>query len=278
MVALPSCTAEDYAGWGWVGGNLAALERCPNPRCAPSCRRARVRRLDHQRRRRAAVGSRAAVLGAVGGAGTGIAVHDVRRRRCAGWRRARGSDPRLRPAQRVRRRGVRGRLPVHRGQRRAGAGLGRRSFRGAFRAGARLFVSAVRSRAHGDRAARPGSAAGGLQGGRAERRRGAGRGPSRGAGGRPARVQSAEFRDGRSRAPHGARADRDRRAGSGRARARRRAGDGAPVVARVLRDQSGRPAPRGRDVRVPLFEGVATGGPDRRAGGVTSPGEINRSI
>ena len=46
-------------------------------------------------------------------------------------------------------------------------------------------------------------------------------------------VPGAEFRDGRPRAPHGARADRDRRAGSGRARARRHAGDGAPVVARV---------------------------------------------
>ena len=33
---------------------------------------------------------------------------------------------------------VRGRLPVHRGQRRARAGLGRRAFRGAFRARARL--------------------------------------------------------------------------------------------------------------------------------------------
>ena len=35
------------------------------------------------------------------------------------------------------------------------------------------------------------------------------------------------LRDGRSRAPHGARADRDRRAGFGRARARRHAGDGS---------------------------------------------------
>ena len=64
--------------------------------------RARVRRLDHQRRRRAAVGRRAAVLGAVGRARPGPAVHELRGRRRAGRRRRRAPDPGVRAVDRAR--------------------------------------------------------------------------------------------------------------------------------------------------------------------------------
>ena len=60
--------------------------RRPSGRSASRCeppRRPRLRRLDHQRRRRAPMGRRPAVLGAVGRARPRCPVHDLRRRRRA---------------------------------------------------------------------------------------------------------------------------------------------------------------------------------------------------
>ena len=93
--------------------------------------RARVRRLDHQRRRRAAVGGRAAVVGDVGCTRAGAAVHLLCGRRSAGRARGRPPDPGVLAADRgpapAR---LSAWLPVHRGQRRALARLGPCGVRG----------------------------------------------------------------------------------------------------------------------------------------------------
>ena len=72
--------------------------------CAAHARRARLRRLDHERRRRAAVGRRAAVVGAVDGARARAALHALRDRRRERPQRARRADPGVRaPRRRARR-------------------------------------------------------------------------------------------------------------------------------------------------------------------------------
>ena len=64
--------------------------------CAADARRARLRRLDHERRRRAAMGRRAAVVGAVDGARARASVHALRDRRRQRRHRARRADPGVR--------------------------------------------------------------------------------------------------------------------------------------------------------------------------------------
>ena len=142
-------------------------------RDGPASGRARLRRLDHQRGRRAAVGRGAAVVGAVDGARARAAVHGLRARRrdarTTSWPAQipvfvdTAADPEARYDVG---------LPLHRRQRRARARLGR--------GGVRARPAARRSRSCGSAATRVLVCTIPLDLGRPRARRGADRGGQRG--------------------------------------------------------------------------------------------------
>ena len=182
---------------------------------SPALRRTRLRRLDHQRRRRAPVGGGATAVGAVGGAGHRAALHQLRHRRGARRRCRAPADPGLRGALRRSRRPLSARLPLHRGQRCAGGRLGSRP-------GSRPACCDTLRFVHGrcdrmldaHRAAAIWGDHGRGQGRRAECRNqirgGRHRRPAR----RARRFRRSQPGHGRSRAPHCVRPDRHRRAGT----------------------------------------------------------------
>ena len=188
---------------------------------APAARRARLRRLDHQRRRRAAMGRRAAVLGAVDGPLSGAALHRLRGRRSARSPTCRRADPGLPNAEP---RDPDARYDV--GCLYIGVNDVRSLDWDAAAFEARLHVRALafvaercdRTLAR-DRAAAAGPAAGRRQGSRRSTRSSpAARGRARRPGRRPRRLRRPQPRDGRPRPPDRVRPDRDRRARAGGAR------------------------------------------------------------
>ncbi|CAA9472517.1 MAG: hypothetical protein AVDCRST_MAG69-197, partial [uncultured Solirubrobacteraceae bacterium] len=222
-----------------------------------------ARGLDHQRRRRAAVGRGAAVVDAVARARARAAPDQPRRRRRLGGRSPAHPDPPARAPQRAAARALRPGMPLHRRQRRPPPRMGRGRLRGGPRPGPGLAGRALRAPAALHPADRPGTAA------RDRRRR---RQPPRAGGGGAARdpaarslgLRRSESRDGRPRPSDRVRPDRHRRARAAGAGRRRPADPRGAEHADLLRDPPPGPPPRGPDLRLPPRQGQRQGEMGRR--------------